>query len=110
MYKPLTLTGLVAALALAAFAVQASPSAEPMDLDPETLAKLAHERAKARRLGNKPAGVARASANADASNPLAECGAVNIGNVLTGGRPGFQPREITVVITGDVINAGNNCR
>jgi hypothetical protein len=34
---------------------------------------------------------------------------VNIGNVITGGKPGFQPREVTVVITGDVINANNKC-
>ena len=110
MHKPLVRNSLVAALAMACTLAFAGPNPEPMDIEPELLAKLAHERAKARRLGNKSAGVGKASANADAANPLAECGAVNIGNVLTGGRPGFQPREITVVITGDVINANNNCR
>jgi hypothetical protein len=110
MTKPLQMTFLAAALAFACLGAQAAPNAEPMDLEPDVLAKLAHERAKARGLSNKSAGVGRPGANADASNPLAECGAVNIGNVLTGGRPGFQPREVTVVITGDVINANNNCR
>lgn len=109
MEKHITLTAIVAALAIAAGAVQAAATAEPMDIEPELLSRLALERAKGNQLGKKQRGVGTPAAR-DGSNPLAECGAVNIGNVLTGGRPGFQPREVTVVITGDVVNANNRCR
>jgi hypothetical protein len=30
--------------------------------------------------------------------------------VIGGRHPGFQPRNVTVVVTGDVINAFNKCR
>ena len=38
-----------------------------------------------------------------------ECGAMSIGTTVVGSR-GRVPREITVVVTGDVINANNRCR
>lgn len=38
-----------------------------------------------------------------------ECGSLNIGNVQNNG-VGGRPREVIVVVTGDVINANNNCR
>jgi hypothetical protein len=44
------------------------------------------------------------------SSSSANCGSVDIGNVDTDGRLGGAPREVTVIITGDVINANNNCR
>jgi hypothetical protein len=110
MIKHLAITGLVMLIAVGSAAVQAgtSATAEPMDMDPAILSKLALERAKARNAArlDKNSG---ASTGLDGNNP-AECGSVNIGNVMTGGKPGFQPREITVVITGDVINANNKCK
>ena len=108
-FKPLVLCSATLLLAVVSAAAQAA-NAEPMDLEPETLAKLAHERAKARRLSQKSEAVGTARASNGLANPAAPCGAVNIGNVIGNGRPGFQPREITVVITGDVINANNKCR
>ena len=39
------------------------------------------------------------------------CGNIGIGNIFTGGRPGFQPpRQVTVIVTGDVISANNKCK
>jgi hypothetical protein len=103
-------TGLVALLALASAAVQANNAvAEPMDIEPAVLSKLALERAKTRGqvTDAKRQGGARAG---DGLADPADCGNVNIGNIITGGKPGFQPREVTVVITGDVINANNKCK
>jgi hypothetical protein len=110
--KPLLLTGLTAAMALFCAVAQAgNANAEPMDLEPEMLSKLALERAKT---GSTRAAAARdnkRATSADAgANPVADCGALAIGNVNTGGRIGFQPREVTVIITGDVINSNNRCR
>jgi len=109
MQRHLLITTIVALHALACAAVQAAALAEPLDLDPAILSKLALERAKNR---GQASAVARDSATAasDGLRDPADCGNVNIGNVVTGGKPGFQPREITVVITGDVINANNKCK
>lgn len=110
-YKPYLLTGLTAVLAIVSAAAQAgNANAEPMDLEPEMLSKLALERAKT---SSQRGAAAQANKRATAdvgANPVAECGALSIGNINTGGRVGFQPREVTVVITGDVINANNRCR
>ena len=110
MPKFLLAVTVVALLALVAVAAPAAPkaTAEPMDIEPETLSKLALERAKARNNGRVTGQRASAGLGPDGKSP-AECGAVNIGNIITGGR-GFQPREVTVVITGDVINANNQCK
>lgn len=37
------------------------------------------------------------------------CGGVNVGNVTKGRGVGSMPREVTVIVTGDVINANNKC-
>ena len=110
MHKPLLAAIVAALLALAAGGTAAAPkaTAEPMDIEPETLSKLALERAKARNNARVTGQRASTGLGADGKSP-AECGAVNIGNIITGGR-GFQPREVTVVITGDVINANNQCK
>jgi hypothetical protein len=108
MQRHLIVTGLVALMALASATVRAGASAEPLDIDPDVLSKLALERAKNRGQANAAAAAARAPTSDPLANP-ADCGNVNIGNVITGGKPGFQPREVTVVITGDVINANNKC-
>ena len=60
---------------------------------------------------SSPAGRARAGASGPAgagANPA--CGSLNVGNVTTGGRIGAAPREVNVIIKGDVINANNKCR
>ncbi|MBW8830513.1 MAG: hypothetical protein JF606_13965 [Burkholderiales bacterium] len=109
MQRHLLITTIVALLALACAAVQAAALAEPLDMDPAILSKLALERARSR---GQASAVAREGATvaSDGLRDPADCGNVNIGNVVTGGKPGFQPREITVVITGDVINANNKCK
>jgi len=111
MHKHLLATAMVTLLALAAAAAQAAPAAvaEPMDIEPEILSKMALQRAKAGNVGRSTGPKGGASNGLDSANPSG-CGAVNIGNIITGGRPGFQPREVTVVITGDVINANNQCK
>lgn len=102
-------SGLVTLLALASAGVQAGAVAEPMDIEPAVLSKLALERAKTR--GEVTAAKRQGGARAgDGLADPADCGNVNIGNIITGGKPGFQPREVTVVITGDVINANNKCK
>ena|SRR2546423_14398645 len=109
MHRPLFVSSLVVLLALASSAAQAAATAEPMDLDAAQMSKLALERAKNRRQAAADARGGAATASDGLRDP-ADCGNVNIGNVITGGKPGFQPREVTVVITGDVINANNKCR
>ena len=84
---------------------------EPLDIDDRLAARIAKMKIK-----NKANGQ---SANGYTSSPggqigyvgegrQTECGAVDIGNVNTNGRGG-GPREVTVVITGDVVNTGNKC-
>lgn len=102
-------------LALMAFALgvaptaqgAANPQAEAQDIDVDILAKLARERAK----GNAQRARDRAEFGRDPSGSADGCGNIGIGNVFTGGNIGFRvPREITVVVTGDVISANNRCR
>jgi hypothetical protein len=109
----LAATALVALLALFVAVAQAAPAAvaEPMDIDPEILSKMALQRAKARNLGQTGSAKSGTGNTNGAGSPAPfDCGAVNIGNIIGNGRPGFQPREVTVVITGDVINANNQCK
>ncbi|WP_140628722.1 hypothetical protein [Methylibium rhizosphaerae] len=109
--KPLLLTGLIVVLALACAAAQAgNANAEPMDLEPEMLSKLALERAKTSSQRSAASRDLKRSTSDAGASPVAECGALSIGNINTNGRIGFTPREVTVVITGDVINANNRCR
>ena len=84
--------------------VAAAVDAEPMDIDVEILAKLAKEKAK------RSAEASASGRSLKNGGKSSECGSIDIGNVVTGGKPGFNPREITVIITGDVINANNKCK
>ena len=79
-------------------------TAEPMDFEPQVLAKVAKEKAKSNSIASQEA--AQKGGQRDVG---AECGAVNIGNVVGNGRVGFAPTEVNVIITGDVINA-TRCR
>ena len=47
--------------------------------------------------------------SAETQNESANCGGVDIGNSV-GAKPGRAPKEIVVVITGDVVNANNKCK
>ena len=88
-------------------ALAANP--EPMDLDPDILAEIARPKARATVQARQAANAGKAS-KAGAPPPAAECGAVAIGNVVGGGRVGFAPVDVNVIIVGDVINANNRCR
>lgn len=46
----------------------------------------------------------------ESKNQEDECGSLNVGNVSSGGGFGGVPRNNTVIITGDVINAFNECK
>jgi hypothetical protein len=99
----MTLRLLFAVLVAAALAAPAW--AGEIDLPNEANAKLARIKAKMRaaEMDRKREGGPRGATAAGAS-----CGAVAIGNTATGG--GRAPREVTVVVTGDVINANNDCK
>lgn len=73
-------------------------SAEATGTDARMLAKIAKTRVK------------QATAGQTQSDDSGKRGCdVNIGNSVTN-RPGDGPREITVVVQGDVIQADNKCR
>lgn len=69
------------------------------DMEDLTRAKVAKARAKFSVYGSQAGG--DESAN--------DCGSIDIGNV-SGTRPGNSPKEIIVVVQGDVINTGNKCK
>jgi hypothetical protein len=100
----LALMAFASVLAPAAHAV-ATPNAEPQDLDVEILAQIARDRAK----GNAQQSADK-KAFADPTNSADGCGNIGIGNVFTGGQFAFLPREINVIVTGDIISANNRCR
>ena len=94
-----------AALTGSAFAA----TAEPLDLDPDILAEIARQKARSTTQARQAANAGKAG-KAGAQPAAAECGAIAIGNVVGGGRLGFSPIDVNVVIIGDVINANNKCR
>src|SRR5262245_60006080 len=99
MHKPTLLLGIAAELSMFTAAAHAGATAEPADLDPEVLAKLAQHRARSSTLNsstlnNRAAASGRgSSANGAAGVPGADCGALAIGNVPNS-RIGFGPREV----------------
>ncbi|CAK0782005.1 hypothetical protein CCP3SC15_90034 [Gammaproteobacteria bacterium] len=71
-------------------------------LDAKSGAKVARFKAEVQSLGTGGPGTGAAKS--------ANCGSVSIGNVRTG-PGGAAPREVTTIVTGDVINVSNgNCR
>jgi hypothetical protein len=99
----------VLAAAGTAFAVDAEPSGIAED----TQAKIARARAKAGGAGlpknNRPSDTHHDTGSAGGGAPgLPNCG-VNIGNSV-GAPRGQAPREIIVVVKGDVVNANNKCK
>jgi hypothetical protein len=77
-------------------------NAEPGDADDRTLAKTARARAKMSNASQAK------SKGKDGGDENSSCD-LNIGNVTTT-RPGTAPKEIIVVVQGDVINANNKCK
>lgn len=101
----LVLVALVCVIAPTSAHAEANARAEPLDIDVDILAKIAKERSKA----NAQKAADKAALGSDGKSD--GCGNIGIGNVISGGRPGFQPpREITVVIVGDVVSANNKCK
>lgn len=68
-------------------------------------AKLAHHRAKQRMLDGRKSSEERERDGSQGGS----CGSLNVGNV-SNQRGAKGPREVTVIVTGDIINANNNCR
>lgn len=88
-------------------------SAEPSGIGEDTQAKLARARAKAGNAGlatqGRPGDTQMSTGTATGGQPgLPNCG-VNIGNSV-GAPRGHAPKEIIVVVKGDVINANNKCK
>ena len=98
--KPLRIA--IATVALAALATPA-PAGE-LGLDDLTNAKLARIKAKQR----QQEAAQRRSGDKGSDSAVTECGSIGIGNTVTNRRG--APKEVTVIVTGDVINANNRCR
>ncbi len=84
-----------------------APEAEAgvLEFPDEVNAKVARSKAKKRLMKS---GQNDADGGGGSGSSSAGCGSLEVGNVQTGGRGG--PREVTVIVTGDVVNANNNCR
>jgi hypothetical protein len=100
--KTIVLLSVVLLCPQAAFA---QADAEPTDLDPRLLAKMAKVRAKQGVEENKRDGDGDEGGGRGA---LPNC-AVNIGNSVNAPR-GNAPKEIAVFIKGDVILSNNKCK
>ena len=105
-------TRLAAVAVILAIGTMAPPAystdAEPSDLPEASLAKLAKARAKSSTMG---AGQRSSSGGSPASGEnagISDCW-INIGNSINAPR-GAAPKEIIVVVKGDVINADNRCK
>jgi hypothetical protein len=94
---------LIALIAIGPAAPALAVSDKPLDVDIDTLAKIAKQRSKK---FYDP----KANAEHSDQNGGKECGALNIGTFQSDGKSSRAPREITVVVTGDVINAFNDCK
>jgi hypothetical protein len=101
------LLGLALALPLA-FA-HAVPTTEPLDIDPDFMADIAKQKARANAMGNNSKTRQPGPGNRSA-DPSAECGSINIGNVVGNRRVGFAPVDINVVVLGDILNMNNKCK
>lgn len=84
-----------------------------LDFNDEQNAKVSRFKAKGRVVKNRSDGdLFPEEVEGDDLPGLSEddkCGTVDIGNV-TEDRSFGAPRQVDIIITGDVINAGNNCK
>lgn len=92
---------------LVTLGLASQPSLAEGDFDAAIRAKVAKEKTKQARSDRKgdkeePADGAESGGN--------ECGRIDIGNFYAGNKPVRGGPEITVLITGDVINANNHCK
>lgn len=95
----------VVAATLVGAATQVSAvETEVSDMDDMLRAKVAKHKAKQNSLKQSVN-----ASSAEAQNESDSCGGVDIGNSM-GSKPGKAPKEIVVVITGDVVNANNKCK
>lgn len=78
---------------------------EVSDMDDLLRAKVAKHKAKQTSINQSVEANSAAEQNEGGS-----CGGVDIGNSVGNNKPGKAPKEILVVITGDVINANNKCK
>lgn len=85
-----------------------STDAEPSDLPESSLAKLAKARAKSSTMGSSQGRSGDGSSQSSENAGISDCG-INIGNSINAPR-GAAPKEIIVVVKGDVVNANNRCK
>lgn len=97
------------ALALPFALAHAVPTTEPLDIDPDFMADIAKQKARANAMGSSSKQKQKGPGNRSA-DPSAECGSINIGNVVGNRRVGFAPVDINVVVLGDVLNMNNKCK
>ena len=81
--------------------------AEPMDVDIDIQQQLVKDKTKQRQ-GNIKDGVSGNSGSSGGGS--SSCGNVDIGNSAPGKGSGQFAKPTTVIITGPVINANNNCK
>lgn len=103
---PSLLAAVLAATALAAPLAAHAADAEVVDMPPGITAKMA--RMKSKMLDRH--GRDRDDDEGRGRGSGAQCGALEVGNVNTGGRRTGAPRQVNVFVTGPVINANNKCR
>jgi hypothetical protein len=88
----------VGSLAISQFACAAG-----LGLNAESRAKIAKARTK------RAIAAQNGQSQSESGREESACGSLDIGNVFAG-KPGQIPREVTVIVTGDVINANNECK
>ena len=106
--KPISTSILALVLSLHGALALAAPTTEPLDIDPDMAADIAKQKARANAM--RSAMLREKGGKAKLTDPSAECGSVNIGNVVGNRRIGFAPVDINVVILGDILNINNKCQ
>ena len=96
-----------------AVGLSCSTYAGELDFPDEQNAKVSRFKAKGRVLKNELMGQTIPDDEDVEDNIFSgldeQCGVIDIGNV-SNNKPFGQPQKVDVIITGDVINAGNNCK
>jgi hypothetical protein len=81
----------------------AAATSEPLGVEPDTLATIAKEKTK-KQFESK------GKRDGDSGDNENGCGNIDIGNFLSNGKSSRAPKEITVIITGDVVSVDNKCK
>jgi hypothetical protein len=111
MIRTLSPTSIAVALGIAILATlgvsaaHAQDAGADFDIGPKFRAKIAKEKAKQAARQSDGLG----SQNGSGSNDAPQCGAQNIGNVDTNGRPGAAPREVFVFAPNAINLVSNGC-